>query len=120
MLSEPLSFTVSAKLSIGLTLFAVAIAIAIYRDQHAESKAAEIRIRSDIREANEYLDEAYKTKTIPKPSSGIRRDFGIAAAHYQPVDLLGRQTILWVDDDQMRQLLTELKPDRKSFDIKRR
>jgi len=25
-----------------------------------------------------------------------------------------------IDDDQMRKLLTELKPDRKSFDIKRR
>ena len=83
--------------------------------QQAQQEQAEAQKKAVLRQ--NVTDEARQRLNSVKMS---KPEFGEQVE--QQVFALARSGRLGdkIDDDQMRQLLTELKPDRKSFDIKRR
>lgn len=83
--------------------------------QQAQQEQAEAQKKAVLRQ--NVTDEARQRLNSVKMS---KPDFGEQVE--QQVFALAQSGRLGdkIDDEQMRQLLTELKPDRKSFDIKRR
>lgn len=102
MLSAELAFSASSKISIGLTLLAISIAIAIFRLQEKASEDTEGRLHSKIGDgfsAIAAIFRAYSEKDLALPSEHASLSYQRSVSQFIATNHRSEVKVLWVDDN---------------------